>query len=385
MKNYLSFLGILLAAFLLSSCDQPATATPSPFPDLATPATPAVTETPPATATAVPSPTTTPTPPPQPTETAVPPPQPETPTFAITQPAAGDTLIGGQEIILEGIVQPVPSEPLLLRLTLTGGEEVWRDTAVPDAATGQWQTTARMPVQFSGPAQLTAQTASNGDATAVLITLAADKTAEKTYLTLDTPIPGAKAVAGFAFFFAGEINLPQDDTISLAVLAQDCQEAVSAIDITVPGGRFTGITILPENTAPGSACALARTGDPAAENGREVRIPITIQPADDSKTIILQLIELNTPQFTRGQAAELNGIAIHAPDNIVALRLEVDNPASGLQLVTESTAVPDQFGLWTAVMDIPASAPTGEAILTVTVGQTGDTYREIRLIVQITG
>jgi len=397
VKNYLTFLSLLLAGFILAGCQQPEAATPTPFPTAATPATPAATATDtavPPTATALPQPTNTPTPQPEPTDTVITEPtseaseilpESEEPVLSIEQPAGGDTLIVGQEVTIEGRVQPVPEEPLLLRLTITGGEEVWRDTAVPDPDTGQWTVSAPIPAQFTGPAQLTAQLASSGEATAVLLDLAADLEEDGRFITLDTPIPGAKAVAGFAFLFEGQINQPLDDTIVLAVLAQDCQDTTTAININVPGGHFVGITILPENAATGSGCAIARTGDRDDENGREARIPITIQPPDDTNTIILQLAELTTPQFTPGQATELNGIAIHAPNNIVALRLEVDTPASGLNLITESTAVPDTFGLWTAVLDVPADAPTGEAILTITVGETGNAYREIRLVVQITG
>ena len=292
-------------------------------------------------------------------------------------------MITGQEISITGQVQPVPDEPLQLSLTITGGEEVWRDTAAPDPDTGQWAVTAPIPAQFTGPAQLTVQAAPSGEAAAVLLELAANTESDGRYITLDAPTPGDKAVAGFAFLFAGRIQQPLDNSIVLAVLAQNCQNATAAINLTVPDGRFTGITILPGDAPPGPGCAIARTGDRDDENGREVRIPITIQPADDLSTIILQLAELNVPSFTPGQTTELSGIAIHAPQNSVALRLETDNPATGLQLLAEATATPDQFGLWTAALDVPAGAPTGEAILTISVGETGLSYREIRLVVPV--
>ncbi|HFE66759.1 MAG TPA: hypothetical protein ENJ93_05810, partial [Chloroflexi bacterium] len=223
MKKYLLLFSLLLAGFILAGCKQQETATPTPFPTAATPATPAATDTAvPPTATATPKPIDTPTPQPEPTDTVITEPtveaneilpESEEPVLSIDQPAGGDILIVGQEAAIKGQVQPAPEEPLLLRLTITGGEEVWSDTAAPDPGTGQWTATASIPAQFTGPAQLTAQLASSGEAAAVLLDLAANVDEDGRFITLDTPIPGAKAVAGFAFLFEGQINQPLDDTI----------------------------------------------------------------------------------------------------------------------------------------------------------------------------
>lgn len=379
----------ICVGILVTACGQEGEATPTAVtPNTLPPPTPTAipTEPPPTptatpTETAVPSPTaTTPptlTPTPAPTDTAV----SGASIITILAPAPHAAITVGQELIIQGRAVPPPTQPLTVRITAAGGQDVWQETATIDAA-GEWLVTAVLPFTTTGPAELSAQLAGAVNGTAMPITLLPQTGADKSFITLNRPVAGDTAVAGYTILFEGRVNNPVNETITITVLDQGCTTTVANQSFNVARGSWLGYTIVSTQATPGPGCAIAYTGVPGQENLREVRIPLTILAADDAQAIQLQLGNSDTIGFNAGQNTYLFGIAINAPEREVRLRLETDDPARPSGLITSATAYANQYGFWEIDLEIPANA-RGGALLYITIGNSEATYREIRLPVTI--
>lgn len=379
----------ICVGILVTACGQEGKATPMAVtPNTLPPPTPTAipTEPPPTntaapTATAVPSPAaTTPvtlTPTPAPTDTAV----STASTVTILAPSPNAEITVGQELIIQGRAVPPPTQPLTVRITAAGGQDIWQETTKTDAA-GEWSVTAVLPFTTTGPAELSAQLASVTNSTAVPITLLPQTGADKSFITVNRPAVGDTAVAGYTILFEGRVNNPVNETITITVLDQACTTTVANQSFNVARGNWLGYTIVSTQATPGPGCAIAYTGIPGQENLREVRIPLTILAADDEQAIQLQLGNSGTIGFSAGQNTYLFGIAINAPEREVRLRLEADDPARPSGLITSATAYANQYGFWEIDLEIPANA-RGGALLYITIGSSEAAYREIRLPVTI--
>lgn len=376
----------LCVAMLVTACGQegeatptavpPTITTPTPMPT-ATATAPLPTPTPPPTHTSIPTPSATLTATPAPTDTAVSPAS----TITIAQPVANAEIMIGQELRIQGQVIPPPTRPLTVRLTVAGGVVVGQETAIADAA-GDWAVTVILSPTIAGPAELAVQLEGTEITTAVPITLLPQTGADKSFITLNQPTPGDTAVAGHTILFAGRVNNPVNETVTIAVWDQGCTSVAANQSFTVSGGNWIGYSIISSQAAPGPACAIAYTGTPGQPNLREVRIPLTILAADDEQAIKLQLGNNGEIPFTAGQNTYLFGIAINAPEREIKLRLEADDPARPSGLITSATAYANQYGFWEIDLAIPADA-RGQALLYITIGSSDATYREIRLPVTI--
>ncbi|MCP4422416.1 MAG: hypothetical protein GY805_37885, partial [Chloroflexi bacterium] len=143
-----------------------------------------------------------------------------------------------------------------------------------------------------------------------------------------------------------------------------------------------GFVILPQNATIGSACAIAYTGEYEANGWRAVQIPIQLYAFDDPEATLLSLGNLGELLFHADQATNLFGVAANFPESVVDIALVLDSTSSGSQLIATGKAFADQFGFWSIDLQIPANAPSGQGLLTISAGE-GDNYQEIRQPVTI--
>lgn len=386
MKRVHQVIWFIGVGIFLTACGQEGLETPTAVTAIAPPSptatltatTPPPTDTPSPTSTAVPSPTpTTSTATPEPTHTAVASPI----VITITEPAAEAELTAGQEINIQGWAVPPPSQPLTVRLTMTGGLVLLEEAAVADA-TGEWAITAVLSATITGPAELSVILNGAETGAAIPVTLWPQTGADRSFITLNRPTVGDTAVAGYTLLFAGRVNNPVNETVTISVRDANCNGSFANQSFNVSGGNWIGYTIISNQAPPGPACAIAYTGTPGQDNLREVRIPLTILAAEDEQAIKLELGNQDDIPFRAGQNTYLFGIAINAPDREVKLRLEADDPARPSGLITSATAYANQYGFWEIDLEIPANAGGG-ALLYITIGSSEATYREIRLPVTI--
>ena len=353
-----------------TATDEPATAVP------ATPTTEIVpTEPEPTEEALFPTPIVTPTP------TLTPTVEIPNSTLTISEPAPATTLLAGREATFRGEVQPPTSDPITLTVTI-GSFTAVSAQIIPDATSGSWKLTTTLANAASGPGTLWVALGDLAEAEQP-IQLAFDSTTDEPYLSLSRPLQGETAVAGHAFLMQGDSNNLLNDSFTIGVLVDECTNFIAAQKISLTGGQWFGFVILPLNIEPGSACAVAYTGEYNEGNWREALIPIQLYTFDAPEATLLQLGNPSELDFTVGRATSLFGIAINAPDRAVDIMLELDSNSGGSELVTSGTAFADQFGLWSIDLELPNDAPSGPALLTISSG-IDDSYQEIRLPVTIT-
>ena len=300
--------------------------------------------------------------------------------LTIAEPAPDTMLIAGQEVTFRGAVQPPTADPISVTITIGSFTAVSAQIS-PDATTGDWELSTTLASTISGPGLLTV---SLGDLaqTEQPIQLAFDRSAAEPYIALSKPVQGETAVAGYTFFFHGDSNNLIDDAFTIGVLVDDCTNFIAAQKISLSNGRWFGFVILPQNAAAGSACAIAYTGEYEADGWRAAQIPIQLRAFDDPQVTLLTLGNLAEPIFRIDQATNLFGVAVNLPERAVNIELVLDSASSGSQLVATGKAFADQFGFWSIDLEIPANAPSGQGLLTISGGD-GDNYQEIRQTVTI--
>jgi hypothetical protein len=302
--------------------------------------------------------------------------------ITIEQPDTGAELIVGQEVTISGRAEPAPAEDVVVRITVAGNEDVLNEL-VTVAETGEWSVTAVLSPTITGPAELIAHLASTETGPTIPITLMAATASEETSISMTRPEIGDTAVISHSILFNGHVNNPIDETVTIAVLDNDCTTIAATQSFPIAGGDWIGYTIISPYATAGPACAIAYTGVRGEETAREVRIPIMIVTADDTQTVILQLGNLGEIPFKANESTSLFGVAINASDREVNIRLETDDPTQPAELITSATAFASQYGFWEIDLEIPEDAE-GTAVLYITIGSS-DTpnYREIRLPVTI--
>jgi hypothetical protein len=288
----------------------------------------------------------------------------------------------GQEVSISGRAEPVPVADMMVRITVAGNEDVLNEVVTVEE-TGEWAITAVLSSTITGPAELVAHLASMETGSTIPVMLVADTASEETTITLTRPEIGDTAVISHTILFNGHVNKPIDETVTIAVLDNDCTTVAATQSFQVSGGDWLGYTIISAYATVGPACAIAYTGVRGEADAREVRIPINIVTADDEQTVILQLGNIGDIPFKAGESTSLFGVAINAPDRAVTIRLEADDPAQPVSLITSAAAFASQYGFWEIDLEIPEDA-AGAAILYITIGNSNTpNYREIRLPVTI--
>ena len=383
----LSVILLLYALLFLIACSgemPPATRDEDTLPTPLPPDTPLPTLEP--TATWTPEPTLTPTSTSQPTATSSPtllPAATSTRTAGVTltieQPADRTEVIAGDEIIVSGRSQPAPEGELLLAVEVTA-HNVASGSAIVDADTGRWQTTLPVSRHVTGPARLIVSPENSDETTAIDLEILPDENADNPGLTLKRPGEHDTAVAGYTLFFGGRVRNPINNTVTISIMTDNCTTVATSQSFTLVGGVWHGLLILPPDVT-GPACAVATTGTVGEAEWREARLPITILTSDNEAAYTLTLgSPSDNRTFRAGQAAEIFGVAINAPDDRVDVVVNLDDAEN--TLLAQGTAEVDNFGYWALQLPLPEDV-TGPAIITASMGE-GNNHIEFRTSTTIT-
>lgn len=388
MKRRRAFSVVLLCCSLLplAACIQEVppvvtvevTAAPSLPTD--TPLPPEPSPEPTATWTPEPSATTPPTPTSQPTATVSPTATEAAGlTLVIEQPDSGAEVVAGGEINVSGWAQPAPAEALLLAIEVVA-RSVASGSAQVDPDTGYWQATLPVSQHVTGPARLIVSPENSDEAAVIELEILPDEIAENPGLTLKRPGEHDTAVAGYTLFFEGRARNPIDNMVTISVMLDDCMTVATSQSFTLTGGAWHGLLILPPN-ARGPACAVATTGIVGEGQWREARLPINILTSDKESATSLTLgSPSDNRTFRAGQTAEIFGVAVNAPDDIVHVLISMDNQEG--DVLAEGEAEVDDFGYWQLNLPLPENV-TGTAIITASMGE-GSNHIEFRTITTIT-
>ncbi|MCP5097698.1 MAG: hypothetical protein GY943_19295, partial [Chloroflexi bacterium] len=173
-----------------------------------------------------------------------------------------------------------------------------------------------------------------------------------TYVTLNSPVVGETAVAGYAMFFHGIINRPIRRTLVMGILHDGCSRFAAKQTFELGNGNWEGFTVLPSDITLGPACAIARTGDP--DDGDEwvaAMVPITIYAPDDEAATNIRLGNPGELIFVRGEMVLLYGTAVNAPNNEVDILLNSDDGT--FRLLAEETVSVNSYGYWELEILLP--------------------------------
>lgn len=381
-NRFLLPLSLLLVGLLAAACGSPSPALPTQVPLAALPT---------ATATTLPPTRDLSQPPLTPLPTEPPPTRPPTVTptpvdvwVRIAVPEEGASLVMGSDVIVRGLVQRDPDQTVWLSLFSATG----RLLAEAEARTGEssWEAGFTVPQSVSGSAVLGATVRSaagdpvNSDQ--IRVELALDAATADRFLVLTQPVVDETAVAGFNILFDGQVLLPANNTVTIEIW-ENCEERVAQQSFIM--GRssvsfpWQGFVVVPEELA-GPACAVARAGEPGAENWREAQRFITVLPQDDPEA---RGIRLGAPganaSVSAGDALLLYGTALNVREGPVAVSVSLENG----RVISQGSATTDYWGYWETTVNLPIDLE-GLAEVTITAGEPDDdNYAETTTLITI--
>lgn len=286
----------------------------------------------------------------------------------LATPAEGSALLLGSEIVARGLVQREAEQSVWLALVSATG----RPLAEARARLGEssWEAGLTVPEAVSGDAflEVTVRDAAGeplaSDRTRV--ELALDAATVERFLVLQQPVHGETAVSGFNLLFEGQTLLPAGNVISVEIWA-DCAERVAQQSFVM--GRssrsfpWQGFVVAPEAFA-GPACAVARAGEPGAENWREAQRLITVLAQDDPEA---SGVRLGAPPANStvlaGESLLLYGTALNVREGPVQVTVILDNGRTIAQASTTS----DYWGYWETAVTLPGDV-SGAAQITISGG-----------------
>lgn len=368
MKIKIIVISIVATAFLAACASSPTettqptepiqvaaqpTATPSPAPTN----TPQPTETPQPTATHTPSPT--------PTATAVP--------LTILEPAPKSTFPTGTELTIRGIDETAVSDTLTLTIAISDWLLAEGETTI--ATDGTWEITLPLPPQISGPATITVQSSTNQNRQTALINIQTDPDPNNPFVLLNAPALNDTAVAGYGIIFNGEINKPYGRSLVIGVMRDNCTRFVTGSTFELGNGNWEGLLVIPSD-AIGSACAVARSGNPdESDIWMASIIPLNILTPEDENATNITLGIPGELVFSGSEVLELYGTAVNAPLNEIDILLTSDD--GNYKLLASDTASVNSYGYWEIDLELSENYK-GHALLTASMGNDDD-YYELRV------
>jgi hypothetical protein len=298
--------------------------------------------------------------------------------LGLTRPVAQAQLaIGGNQTVA-GYVAPGSTEPIEISLSF-GVNEVSRATAVPDPTTGDWTTELFIPPTVQGLGQITVRTGNQQTSIPVSTYAPYDPNGpspNEVVLKLFRPIPGASLTIGMPAFYEGQAQNLIDDSLTIALLTNNCTTIVSRQNISLPpgAGQWRGVLFLPSDVVrpDAQACAIAYTGT-YGENWREVQLPLSVFAPDDPQAVRLSVGVPWDAVFRAGEVATLFGGAVQssAPENVVLVTVRTQEAEP--RLLAEGLAPVDSFGYWEIDLLLPEEY-RGPALLDVSIPNTAEPY-----------
>lgn len=371
---------LLMGMLLLAACADPASETPEATIGVvveptvtaeptATSISTAISEPEPtATAEATPLPEPTAEPTTEPTATTAPEPtmtpEPVVIPLTIGQPVTGSEVAVATDLTVSGQVSPDAAATIQI-VVAAGTTELITGTATVDPNTGAWLTTVPVPDAVTGSARVMVST--EAENAVVDITLLPAENPSGAVLTLMRPQPGATLVAGYATFFEGIAADVVSDTLTIAVLADNCGTVAASQSFTITGGEWRGFMILPQNLS-GPACAVVSTGTPGTPEWRQTIVPIVLLTADETGASRIELGNASFESYAAGSTLTLFGVAVNAPGGEIQVSASLGDTA-----ILPVTAVEvDAFGYWELDVVLPADQ-SGDLTITATLESGGET------------
>ena len=286
----------------------------------------------------------------------------------IAVPEEGASVVMGSDVLMRGLVQRAADQTVWLSLFSATG----RLLAETQARVGEnsWEAGFTVPQSVSGSAYLEAAVRNaNGEPVSThrtRIELVLDAATTDRFLVLRQPVVDETAVSGFNILFDGLVLLPANNTITIEIW-ENCEERVAQQSFIM--GRsgvsfpWQGFVVVPEDLA-GPACAVARAGEPGAENWREAQRFITVLPQDDPEA---RGVRLGSPtenvNIAAGESLLLYGTALNVREGPVAVSVVLDNGRTIAQAATTT----DYWGYWEVTINLPNDL-AGSAQITITAG-----------------
>jgi hypothetical protein len=276
---------------------------------------------------------------------------------------------------VRGLVQLAASQQIVVELVSANHRVLTTTVGFP----GQvgWEAGLTIPPFVSGAASLQATIRDEGGVVlaqdTAVIALTLDTEATDRYLALYRPLPGETAVSGFNLFFDGRAQRPVNNSVTIAIWADDCQTQVARQSFVLRGsGYWQGYVIAPANVS-GAGCAIASFGTPGEAEWREVQVPITIYAAEDAAARGVRIANPSPGSMvTAGQELLLNGVVFNVVDESLLVSILLENG----RIVSESFTSPDYWGYWELTTFLPFDVE-GAAQITVSTGDpNGDDYAE---------
>jgi hypothetical protein len=302
--------------------------------------------------------------------------------ITITSPESNADIVLGSAIVVRGVGQREASQTVWLALVTLNGR-LLLETQATTSDTG-WEAGFTVPVFVSGTAVLQASIRSESGEVAALhsapINLVLDTASSDRYLALFHPLQDETAVSGFNLFFDGRVQRPVNNTVTVSVWTEQCQNQVARQSFILRGsGYWQGFLIVPRDVS-GPACAVAHFGVPGEESWRETLIPINILPTDDEAA---KGIRIGNPPsgstFTAGQELFLYGTAL----NVVVGEVQVSILLENGRIVSQSSTLTDYWGYWELSIFLPADVE-GPAEITVSSGTADESdYTETKTRITI--
>ncbi len=365
--------GLIGVAGLLLACNgEPAPTLPTPLP---------VASVPPATATSLP-PTqdlATATPLPTATTAVVTPEATSTPAesgaaaVTISDPAAGMTLLLGDEVIVRGRAQL----PSTARLSVTLLSLTRLPLATAEATMGEvgWQVALPIPFNVAGNGRILSEILDEDDSVLasdeIIVRLEPDTNVMDRYLLLSRPVSENGAVRGYNLLFDGTVLNPTNNTVSIAIWANECQVQVARQNFVLGSSprpfSWHGFIIVPAE-AEGEACAIASFGQPGEAGWREVQVPLIVYPTTAAEARQLEIARpLPQTVYRAGDRLFIYGTA----PGITERELQVSILLENGRIIDEANVAADLWGYWEFETTLSADLE-GVAEISVSAGQTDE-------------
>jgi hypothetical protein len=302
----------------------------------------------------------------------------------IASPPEGAALVMGSDVIARGLAQREAEQTVWVSLFGATG----RLLVEAQARLGEnsWEAGFTVPERVSGDGFLQVMVRdAAGEPVAsdrVRVELVLDAATAERFLVLQQPVSGETAVSGFNLLFEGQTLLPAGNVISIEIW-ENCAERVAQQSFVM--GRsdrsfpWQGFVVAPEALA-GPACAVARAGEPGAENWREAQRLISVLPQNDPEANGVRL-GAPPPNSTvmAGESLRLYGTALNVREGPVQITVVLDNGRT----IGQASTTSDYWGYWETAVTLPRDI-TGQAEIVISAGETGrNNFAETKALITI--
>jgi hypothetical protein len=288
----------------------------------------------------------------------------------ISDPSENMVLLLGSEAVVRGRAQIPPAA----RLVVTLLSQNWYPLATAEATLGEvgWETSLSIPYEVGGNGRIQAQILDENDnilaGSEIGIWLEPDIDTMDRYLTLNRPVTDNAAVRGYNFLFDGAVLNPTNNTVSIAIWANNCRVQVARQNFVLGSSarpfNWHGFIIVP-GEAEGEACAIAGFGQPGQPGWREIQVPVMVYPTSAAEARLVEIARpLPQTVYRAGDRLFVYGTAPGITERVVFVSVLLENG----RIIDENEAMTDLWGYWEYDALLPPDVE-GPAEITVSAGE----------------